>query len=71
MKKSVIGIQCRFSSRRLPGKALLPLGEISVLGATIMRCLATNIDTYVLTSFEKSDDVIEEHANLFPLGFSL
>mgnify|MGYP003351169606 CR=1 FL=1 len=65
--KNIIGIQCRYSSSRLPGKALLPLGEITILGAVILRCLSSNLDTYILTSNEKSDDVIEKHANLYPI----
>ena len=50
MSNSIIGIQCRLSSKRLPKKALLPLGEITILGAVISRCIATDIDTYILTS---------------------
>ena len=67
MSNSIIGIQCRLSSTRLPGKALLPLGEISILGAVISRCLATDIDTYILTSEDSSDDLIVKHSNLYPI----
>lgn len=67
MYKAVIGIQCRFSSSRLPGKALMPLGETTLLGAVILRCLSTNLDTYVLTSTEKSDDKIKSYSEGFPI----
>ena len=67
MSRNVIGIQCRFSSHRLPGKALLPLGHTTILGAVIMRCLATKIETFILTSNEITDDLIESHAKLFPI----
>ena len=65
--RDIIGIQCRFSSKRLPGKALLPLGEINVLGAVILRCLATKLDTYILTSTDPSDDLIIKHSESFPI----
>ena len=65
--KAVIGIQCRYSSSRLRGKAMLPILSTTVLGATILRSLATELDTYVLTSIEKSDDVIAKYATNFPI----
>lgn len=67
MSNSIIGIQCRLSSKRLPKKALLPLGEITILGAVISRCIATDIDTYILTSKDSSDDLIVKHSNLYPI----
>tara|TARA_Y100000589_G_scaffold332235_1_gene390617 strand:- start:1786 stop:2490 length:705 start_codon:yes stop_codon:yes gene_type:complete len=63
----VIGIQARMSSRRLPGKSLFPLGNTSVLGATIQRCLATKLSTFVLTSNQKSDDDIEIESSKFDI----
>ena len=51
--KVVIGIQTRMSSRRLPGKALMPILNTTILGATIQRCIASTLKTYILTSLNE------------------
>ena len=61
----VIGIQARMSSKRLPGKSLMPLSDTTILGATIKRCIASRLKTYVLTSKEKDDDRIENESRKF------
>ena len=64
---AVIGIQCRYSSKRLPGKAMLPILSTTLLGATILRSISTKLDTYVLTSTEETDDVIANYASNFKI----
>jgi len=58
-------IQARFSSTRLPGKVLLPLGDKTVLERVVDRVSkAKNISQVVLaTSSEKDDDQIFELCN--------
>ena len=53
-----IFIQARISSKRLPGKALLPLGDKTILEQLCLRCITTSIPTYVLTSHNGEDDSI-------------
>lgn len=59
MRKFGIFIQCRLSSRRLPAKALLPLGGHPILVVIIKRAMALDLPVFVLTSSLPSDDVIE------------
>ena len=61
--KIVVGIQCRLSSKRLPGKALLKLSDTTIMGMTIMRSIASRYETYLLTSDQKEDDIIEEEGD--------
>ena len=37
-KKTLVVVQCRLKSERLPAKALLPLGRSTVLGQIVRRC---------------------------------
>ncbi len=56
-------IQTRYDSARLPGKALLPLGDASILGRCIERVSKSSLITGVLvaTSRESSDHSIVEY----------
>jgi len=56
-------IQARFSSTRLPGKILLPLGDTTILGHTVRQAKkAKRIGRIVVaTSDESSDDATEKH----------
>jgi spore coat polysaccharide biosynthesis protein SpsF len=58
-------IQARTSSRRLPGKVLIPVNRKPILEWQILRVLQTaNIDQVVMaTSVESSDDQVEAIAN--------
>lgn len=48
--KTIVGVQCRLSSTRLPGKALLPLGGKTVLDWTLSSMKKVRADEYwVLT----------------------
>ena len=60
--KLVIGVQCRISSSRLPGKSLLKLEETTVLGMCLKRAKLSGYPVYLLTSDEKSDDILETEA---------
>ena len=53
-------IQARFGSTRLPGKALLPLGDSTVLGQVVSRARkATRLDSvWVATTTDNTDDVV-------------
>ena len=62
INKLVIGIQCRISSSRLPGKALLKLEETTVLGMCLTRAILNGYRVYLLTSDDKSDDILETEA---------
>ena len=64
----VIGIQARISSQRLPRKALMPIKETTILGATISRCLASDLRTYVLTSNQVEDDLIENESKKYKVS---
>ena len=54
-----IGLQARLSSTRLPCKAMLSFGDTSLLGFLIYRCLLSGFDTYLLTSDQPEDDILE------------
>lgn len=56
-------IQSRYNSTRLPGKALLPLGNSNVLGKCIERVSQAKLITEIIvaTSDEHSDFVISEY----------
>ena len=60
-KKEVISIiQARMSSKRLPGKVLLPLGKSTILNEVINRAKDFSKQVIVCTSKDKSDDEIEK-----------
>jgi spore coat polysaccharide biosynthesis protein SpsF len=60
--KTLIVIQARMGSSRLPGKILMPLGGSSVLGYVVTRCrqVATIADVVVATSRSELDDEVEQ-----------
>ena len=59
-KKEVISIiQARMSSKRLPGKVLLPLGKSTILNEVINRAKEFSKQIVVCTSKDTSDDKIE------------
>ena len=58
----VVGIQARLSSSRLPCKAMLSIGGTSLLGLLIRRSLACGFDTYLLTSDQAEDNILELEA---------
>lgn len=59
--KTLIIIQARMGSSRLPGKVLKPLGETVVLDYVVTRCQKVDkvSDVIVATSTKTSDDPIE------------
>ena len=66
--KVIVAIQCRLSSKRLPCKALLKLSNTTVLGMTARKSIAFEYPTFILTSTEKEDDLINRESEL--LGVS-
>ncbi len=66
--KVVIGIQTRMSSRRLPGKALMPILNTTILGATIQRCIASTLKTYILTSLNEEDNLIVKESKNYGIS---
>tara|TARA_B100001287_G_scaffold275932_1_gene285076 strand:- start:1331 stop:2077 length:747 start_codon:yes stop_codon:yes gene_type:complete len=58
----VIGIQCRLSSSRLPGKALLELADTTILGMCLERARFTGYPVFMLTSDQQEDDLIAQSA---------
>mgnify|MGYP001220502526 FL=1 len=61
--KTLAIIQARMSSKRLPGKVLMKIGNKTLIDRTIdSAMISKNIDKiYVATSKDKSDDVLYEH----------
>lgn len=64
MPTTVIGVQCRLSSSRLPGKALLSLCNSTVLGLCLDRAKESGFPVYLLTSTELIDDLIVDQAGM-------
>lgn len=62
MDKAAI-IYSRFNSRRLPGKALLPLADRSLLETVIYNLKGGDWEIILATSDEKSDDVLADVAH--------
>lgn len=56
--KVVIGIQSRLRSKRLPAKALLKLGNDSIIGFILRRGISTNYPVYLLTTENDEDEII-------------
>jgi len=56
----VILIQCRLSSNRLPGKALLPVASIPSVILCARRAANTGLDVKIVTSQDSSDDELCE-----------
>ncbi len=62
-KKVVVIIQCRISSTRLPGKALLPLGGKTVLEWTLSSMKKVKADEYFLAVDEGSKEKLKPIAD--------
>tara|TARA_B100001989_G_C24525693_1_gene458519 strand:- start:852 stop:1589 length:738 start_codon:yes stop_codon:yes gene_type:complete len=59
-KKEIISIiQARMSSKRLPGKVLLPLGKSTILNEVINKAKGFSKKVIVCTSKDKADNAIE------------
>ena len=62
---TIIVVQCRLSSTRLPGKALLPLGGKTVLDWTLSAMKKVKVDDYYVAtdedSFEKLAPICERN----------
>ena len=63
-------VQARINSSRLPGKALIQLGNKSILGLTVNRLKrSSKISSLVIaTSDQTADDKIESHAKELDVG---
>ena len=51
---TILVVQCRLSSTRLPGKALLPLGNSTVLDWTLAAMKKVPADEYYLATTERT-----------------
>ena len=62
--KPILIIQARMSSNRLPGKMMMPIGNIPLFKYVYYRCLQVKvIDKIVLAiSTDKTDDILESSA---------
>lgn len=56
--KTIVAVQCRLSSTRLPGKAVLPLGGKTVLDWTLSAMKKVEADEYYVATDEASFDVL-------------
>jgi spore coat polysaccharide biosynthesis protein SpsF len=71
MKKIVIGIQCRTNSERLPGKAMMKIGEDTIIEHVVKSCVSSakylnslskyNAHTRVVLLVPHGDDKLIEH----------
>ena len=61
--QSLAVLQARMSSRRLPGKVLMPINDMPIIYWQIKRVLKSNAidDLVVATSIDKSDDVLVDY----------
>jgi len=61
MKKIVCIVQARMGSSRLPGKAMLPIGNNTVIGNIILRLSKSKLinEIIVATSTNKENDLLE------------
>lgn len=61
--QSLAVLQARMSSRRLPGKVLMPINDMPMIYWQIKRVLKSNAidDLVVATSIDKSDDVLVDY----------
>ncbi|WP_080832497.1 cytidylyltransferase domain-containing protein [Cohnella massiliensis] len=69
--KSIIIIQARMGSARLPGKILMPLGDTTVLDYVVSRCKQVrNVsEVIVATSVLPQDEAVAEWCNLHNVSF--
>ena len=56
--RSLVLIQSRFNSKRLPGKALFPIEGVPIVALVALRASNTGKEVLVLTSNEPSDDEV-------------
>jgi spore coat polysaccharide biosynthesis protein SpsF len=71
MKKIVIGIQCRMNSERLPGKALMKIGNETIIEHVVKSCISSakylnglpkyNAHTKVVLLVPYGDDKLIDH----------
>lgn len=69
----LVVVQCRFSSTRLPGKALYPIAGLPML-AFLLRRLKSSLDSrrfriVVAASTDREDDILEPWAKAEGCGF--
>ena len=62
-------ITARFASSRLPGKCLLPLGNLSVLGHSITRAINANFLPILCTSDQTTDDALVKEAQKYEIPY--
>lgn len=69
--KTVIVIQARMNSTRLPGKILMDWGDTNMLGALISRLSNSNLTQGVIvaTSNEKTDDEVADYCQRTNINF--
>lgn len=67
--RGIVLIQSRLSSSRLPGKALLPIGDLPMVVLAAKRAANTGLDVRVLTSLDPSDDAICTHLKKHGIEF--
>lgn len=68
-KRGLVLIQARLSSSRLPGKALLPMGDYPMVVLAAKRAANTGLKVQVLTSTDESDDPICEALDKYNVGY--
>ena len=57
---TIVVIQARTNSSRLPAKVLLPIAGLPIVVLSAKRAANTGLDTIVITSTEESDDILVE-----------
>ena len=65
LPSTVIGVQCRLSSSRLPCKALLELADTTILGMCLERAKIAGYPVFILTSDRQEDDLIAQSASRY------
>ena len=58
MKKVLIGIQCRTNSERLPGKALMEIGGVSMIEKVVKTCISSAKYLNSLTKYDAHSRVV-------------
>lgn len=66
---SIVVVQARTNSSRLPGKVLLPVGGFPVVVLVAKRAANTGRNVIVVTSNEKSDDVLAHTLEKYGIQF--
>lgn len=65
MSDTAILIPARYNSTRFPGKPLVDLGGISMIGRVMTQCNRSGLDTYVLTDDKRVADEASKYGNVF------